>query len=404
MFTKEITSYLARINLNLCVNRGHEDDILMGMEQYLKLENAIDRFSTPSDNKSDLKLESFSARGNNKTVIVPLISDKRLNFHGDVELGTPGQKFRVVFDTGSSDFWVPSVHCTSLPCMLHKRFDPKLSPTFVDLNNRFTISYGTGEMIGKLANDRLKIGDVELHNQDFGVSIHEGPFFGKMNFDGVFGLGYPGISKSQGKQPFYRMVKDGEIDSPKFSFWIDRVVEHGKQCAEVVLGGVNPERFTGPITYAPTHDKRYWRLPLADIKLGNKSIFINANLGIVDTGTTLVVLPARDSETINKYIGAGEFNERLGVYSIDCDPRNRKTVTFSLGGVKLNIKPENYIFKLASGRCVSAFSSSQNSGDVFFVLLWKRTGNSVNRDMRAILIGKDMGSRPGVFEGVAYHI
>merc|ERR1712086_595138 len=51
---------------------------------------------------------------------VPITDFLNAQYFVEVEIGTPGQKFVMVPDTGSSNLWVYSHSCWSIPCWTHK--------------------------------------------------------------------------------------------------------------------------------------------------------------------------------------------------------------------------------------------------------------------------------------------
>ncbi|GLD48192.1 cathepsin E-like protein [Lates japonicus] len=106
-------------------------------------------------------------------------SEKIYNFmdaqyYGEISLGTPGQNFSVIFDTGSADLWVPSSYCVSEACDCDKkfkrctrRFRAFESTSFHHDGRMFGIHYGSGHLLGVIARDTLKVGD-RPSGQEFG--------------------------------------------------------------------------------------------------------------------------------------------------------------------------------------------------------------------------------------------
>ena len=58
-----------------------------------------------------------------------------VQYIGSVGFGNPPQYVDMAFDTGSSDTWIPGIHCAS--CSPHHRFDVSKSTTFFDTREKF---------------------------------------------------------------------------------------------------------------------------------------------------------------------------------------------------------------------------------------------------------------------------
>eukprot|EP00913_Durusdinium_trenchii_P011484 g10782.t2 len=80
-------------------------------------------------------------------------------FYGEVKVGEERRTFRVLFDTGSSNLWLPSAQCSSAPCDIHQRFVPSRPLPEGEVPG-LAMSFATGQMVGFAVNDSMCLGSL----------------------------------------------------------------------------------------------------------------------------------------------------------------------------------------------------------------------------------------------------
>ncbi|CAD7000162.1 unnamed protein product [Ceratitis capitata] len=294
-------------------------------------------------------------------------------YYGPITIGTPPQNFQVLFDTGSSNLWVPGAPCAAndTACQTHNTYNSSASSTYQVNNQSFAIQYGTGNLTGYLAMDTVNVSGLIITNQTFAIATSEpGDTFVDSAFDGILGMAFQQIAVDNVVPPFYNMYTQGLIDSPVFAFYL---TSEGTTVlgGELTIGGIDSTHYTGAITYVPVVPQGYWQFFINSIVIGNNSV-CNSCSAIADSGTSLLGVPTNTYIFVQNYVGA-LLNE-YGEYVFDClSTQNLPVVSFNIGGTVFTLDSRNYVVEALNEAdevvCMSAFEDAGTNfwilGDVF---------------------------------------
>uniref|UniRef100_A0A8D0GUC9 Pepsin B n=1 Tax=Sphenodon punctatus TaxID=8508 RepID=A0A8D0GUC9_SPHPU len=295
-------------------------------------------------------------------------------YFGEISIGTPPQNFLVLFDTGSSNLWVPSVYCQSQACANHNRFNPNYSSTYSKNGQTFTLSYGSGSLTVMLGYDTMKVQNIVIQNQEFGLSEDEptSPFY-YAHFDGILGMAYPAMAVGGSYTAMQGMLRQGQLSEPIFSFYFSRqpTAQYG---GEIIFGGVDTQLFSGQISWAPVTQEVYWQIGIEEFAIGNQATgwCSDGCQAIVDTGTLQLTIPQQYMGYFLQAVGAQQNN---GEYVVSCNSvQNMPTITFIINGSQFPLPPSAYVLD-NNGYCTvgvePTYLPSQNGqplwilGDVF---------------------------------------
>lgn len=298
----------------------------------------------------------LTAEGAPSSIVINDYQDAQ--YYGPLSVGTPAQDVRVIYDTGSSNLWVSDIKPGFLSG--HKYYAHAKSTTYTANGTTFNIQYGSGPVSGFYSRDDVHVGEYELKDYLFAEVNNTkglGPSYGIGHFDGICGMGWDDISVDGVQTPLRALVLSGKLAENVFAFFLGSNGADG----ELVLGGVDPDHYTGDFHYAPVEPVvpgkfGYWLVKMDSLNVGGTSA-TTVTRAIVDSGTSLLAGPTADVKAIAKMVGAKAvlpippFNKE---FFIDCNATS-PDIDVTIAGKSFTLTKEDYVIKDA-GKCLFAMS------------------------------------------------
>lgn len=269
-------------------------------------------------------------------------------FYGEISMGTPPQAFQVIFDTGSSNLWIPSSKCAN--CGSHPLFEESKSSSYVANGTAFHVQYGSGPVSGVISQDTLTWSESQAANLLFAEVTDVsglGAAYKLGKFDGILGMAWPSIAELAIPTPFQTLVDQHQLD-PVFAFYLS---EESGAAGELSLGGIDSTKFTGDLVYVPVTSQTYWETKLDSITVSGSS-YSTTQKAILDSGTSLLAGPA---DEVAKLAQASGCHRRLptGQYACLCSAvQHAPDITFTLSGNQFTLQGSDYIINGGSFLCI----------------------------------------------------
>jgi len=222
------------------------------------------------------------------------VDNQVVSYIATVGVGSPATNYQLIVDTGSSNTWVGA----------GTRY--VRTSTSVQTSNSVSVTYGSGSFSGTEFTDTVTLGSLVLAGQSIGVASRSTGFDGT---DGILGIGPVDLTQgtlSPATSTLIPTVTDnlfskGLITAHEIGISFAPTTQLDNVNGELTWGGVDSSKLTGSVTFAPITSTSpanlFWGINQS-VRYGTSTNILSSTAGIVDTGTTLILLA---SDAITRY-------------------------------------------------------------------------------------------------------
>jgi hypothetical protein len=268
-----------------------------------------------------------------EVLVESLVNNYNTELYGTILVGNPPQEFTVIFDTGSSNFWIPGGNCEGLNG--RRSFDSSLSSTFAQLEKSINLEYGKGAVSGKLGRDTVQVNGMTISDVVFAQVSQMSGISSHSKFDGLIGMGFPSLAAGKVPPFFEFLLEQKLVDEASFSFYMS---EHS---SAIIFGGVDHKYAKGNFTYFPVINDGYWSIKASGLAIDGDAV-APANGGhliaMFDTGTSRIIV----SQQIMNFILDGTGLE-VGAYYKESVVNQLPNVDILVGKETISIPASSYM-------------------------------------------------------------
>ncbi|KAF8330515.1 aspartic peptidase A1 [Amanita rubescens] len=273
------------------------------------------------------------------------ISNRATHYTAQVGVGTPPTNFSLLIDTGSSNLWL-GANLTYVK-----------TSSSVPLGQNFSITYGSGNVTGAEFNDTITLGQLKVYNQSIGVSNPKSAH-GFNGFDGIIGIGPVDLTIGTLKPDNTTKVptitdnafSQKVIGANEIGVSYEPTTASGVANGELTWGGYDSTKFKGSLHYASLTSTspagQYWGVNQT-VSYGSHLSIMGNSAGIVDTGTTLILLATDAWYRYGNATGA-TFNSTVGLLEITAAQYEAlQPLTFTINGKNFTLTPDAQVWPRA---------------------------------------------------------
>lgn len=329
------------------------------------LERAFNKY-VPEGKRAEINAKNANNRRTTGTVVTnPEPNDQGIDalYLTEVSIGTPAQKLKLDFDTGSSDLWVFSTDTKSSEVSGQTLYKPAKS-TSAKLQKGETWAIGYADKSGSsgiVYNDKVTIGGLTVASQAVESAKEVSSQFTKdSQSSGLLGLSYSkGNTIKPTKQNTWFDNVSSQLDKNLFTVRLRH-----QAAGSYNFGYIDDSQYSGSINYAPayTDDLGHRLFDAAGYSVGDGAVQSTTFKSTADTGSSLLILPdSIANDYWSNVSGAQKISINNGsgsAWAFDCST-TLPTFNVQIGSGSLSVSSDNLNYETSNvpGTCIGGIAT-----------------------------------------------